>query len=76
MKVTGTGSYILVGYDYRTVKIAGELTITPAFYADSRSINNWEPPYENLKVTEEEKKEIVMTLLAQNNPGFKIVFEE
>jgi hypothetical protein len=75
MKITGTRSYILVEFDYRTVKIAGELTTTPAFYADISSIRNWEPPHQNLKVSEQEKNEIIKRVLEQNNPDFKIIFE-
>jgi hypothetical protein len=76
MKITGTRSYILVEYDHRTVKIEGELTTTPAFYASIGSIKNWESPYENMSVTEEEKKEIINRVLEENNPEFKIIFEE
>jgi hypothetical protein len=76
MKITGTRSYILVEFDYRTVKIAGELTVGAIFYAYSGSINNWQPPYENSKITEEEKSEIISDVLKQNNTDFKIVFEE
>jgi len=76
MKITGTRSYILVELDHRTVRIAGELTTTPAFYASIGSINNWEPPHEKSKVTEEEKKEIVKIVLENDNPEFKIIFED
>lgn len=76
MKTTGTRSYILAEFDHRTVKIAGELTITPAFYASIGSIKNWEPPYDKIAVTEQEKMEIIEKVLEQNNPDFKIIFEE
>ena len=76
MKITGTRSYILAEFDFRTVKIAGELTTTPAFYAYLSSIKNWEPPYQSQKVTEEEKKEIVKRVLEQENPNFKIIFKD
>jgi len=76
MKITGTRSYILVEFDSKTVKIEGELTITPAFYASISSIKNWESPYQELKISEEEKKEIVEKILEHNNPEFKIIFEE
>lgn len=76
MKITGTRSYVLVEFDYRTVRIAGELTTKPAFYADLNSIKNWEPPYEYMEVTKEEKKEIVRKVLLHENPDFQIIFEE
>ena len=75
MKITGTRSYILVEFDHRTVKIKGELTTTPAFYASLGSIKNWEPPNENLMVTEEEKKEIERKVTEQRNPNFEIIFD-
>lgn len=76
MKITGTRSYILIEFDYRTVKIAGELTITPAFYAEISSIKNWEKPYDNMAVTEEEKKEIIRRVNEENSKNeLKIIFE-
>jgi hypothetical protein len=59
MKISGTRSYILVEYDHRSIKIQGELTITPAFYADIASIKRWEPPYDHIAVSEEEKLDII-----------------
>jgi hypothetical protein len=76
MKITGTRSYILVEFDYRTVKIQGELTITPAFYAYSNSIKNWEPPYDKTPITTDEKSEIIKAVIAAGNPEFEIIFEE
>jgi len=76
MKITGTRSYILVEFDNRTVKIKGELTTTPAFYASIRSIDNWETPYQDLKVSEDEKKEIIRKVMEQKNPEFEIIFED
>jgi len=75
MKITGTRAYILAEFDHRTVKIAGELTTTPAFYASISSIKNWEPPYNNMVVTIEEKKEIIRRITYQNESDFKIIFE-
>ena len=76
MKITGTRSYILVEFDHRTVKIEGELTTPPAFYATISSIKNWENPYDSIPITEEEKKEIIRRILEENNPEFKIIFED
>jgi hypothetical protein len=63
MKIIGARDYILVQYDHRSVKISGELTTTPAFYADLSSIKNWEPPYENVAITNEEKIQLQVELL-------------
>jgi len=75
MRITGTRSCIMVEYDYRTVKIAGELTTAPAFYADRSSIKKWEPPYDNVEITTEEIALIVNRILEQTNDAFKIFFE-
>lgn len=76
MKITGTRSYILVEFDHRTVKIAGELTITPAFYAEINSIKNWEAPYDKVAVKEEEKLEIIRRVNEENKTNeVKIIFE-
>ncbi|ULQ57650.1 Imm74 family immunity protein [Flavihumibacter rivuli] len=75
MKITGTRSYILVEYDYRTVKISGELTLAPAFYAYVDSIYQWEPPYEKNTISEEEKQELIKKVMESNNPDFPIIFE-
>ena len=76
MKITGTRSYILVEYDHRTLKIEGELTLTPAFYAVSNSIKNWEPPHEKDAITEAEKKEIILRILNNNiESQLKVYFE-
>ncbi len=76
MKITGTRSYILVEFKDKKVKIEGELTLTPAFYAYIKSIKNWESPYENIQITEEEKKELIEEVLKYNNPDFKVIFED
>jgi len=75
MKITGTRSYMIVEIRNRKVKIQGELTSAPAFYASAGTIENWEPPFEKIKITEEEKNEIIQEVLAHNNPEFKIYFE-
>lgn len=76
MKITGTRSYILVEFDHRSIKITGELTTTPAFYADINSIKHWESPYDNIIITEEEKKLIIKRILQESEDKvFKIYFE-
>ena len=76
MRITGTRSYILVEFDSRSVKIAGELTTTPAFYASVGSIKKWESPFDELEISPEEKREIIEQVLAHNNPTFRIIFDE
>jgi len=59
----------------KKLKIEGELTLIPAFYAITGLIKNWERPYEHDNITDDDKKEIVDQILVYNNPDFKIVFE-
>ncbi|RFS21166.1 hypothetical protein DVR12_17690 [Chitinophaga silvatica] len=78
MKITGTRSYILIEYDHRVLNIKGELALS-AFYASLSAINCWEPPFEKVKVTEDEKIELVKRLLEEQEKGsfrFKIIFVE
>ena len=49
--------------DHHTVKIEGELTDAPAFYADMDSVKNWDFSYKKEIVIDEEKREIVRKFL-------------
>ncbi|UII79689.1 Imm74 family immunity protein [Flagellimonas sp. CMM7] len=77
MKITGTKSYIVIETEGKTLKIEGELTTTPAFYADKKSIQNWEKPNESIKITEEEKETLIEKILIESNKdgNVKIIFE-
>lgn len=74
-KITGTRSYIMVEFGARSLKIAGELTLTPAFYADAASIKNWEAPHQGEPITASEKQEIIERILAYD-AAVKIFFED
>ena len=76
IKISGTRSYILVEFDSRAVKVAGELTTTPAFYASAGSIKRWESPFDHMEVSPEDKKMIIAQVLAHHHPGFTNIFEE
>ncbi len=76
MKITGTRSTLIVETEGKTLIIKGELTVTPAFYADSDSIRYWEPPFDDIKISEEEKLRIIDKIKKYNeNQGVKIIFE-
>lgn len=60
--ITGTRGSIKVEIDDKVLKISGELTTTPVFYADKKSIEHWENPFEEIKISDEEKKEIIDTI--------------
>jgi hypothetical protein len=77
-KITGTRSYILVYFDQKVLRIEGELTLTPAFYANKESIKYWEPPNNGLIIDDEEKEDIVKQILTYSvsNPGVSIKFED
>jgi Immunity protein 74 len=81
MKITGSRSYINVEFTEGTfagkkIRIEGELTLSPAFYADKNSIKHWEPPYERVIISNVDKQEIVKQVLEQKYPRFEIFFEE
>lgn len=54
--ITGTPSSISVYIDDKILKISGELTATPIFYADKNSITKWEPPHDKVIIDNAEKK--------------------
>jgi hypothetical protein len=47
----------------KSLIITGELTCTPAFYADISSIQCWEPPFENEIIDENTKKWIIDSII-------------
>ncbi|MDM1044322.1 hypothetical protein HX004_05645 [Myroides sp. 1354] len=56
--------------------IQGEGTTEPKFYADIDSIKNWEPPYEQEPITENEKKEIISSIEKASKKGkIPIIFD-
>lgn len=56
--------------------IQGEGTTEPKFYADIDSIKNWEPPYEQEPITENEKKEIISSIEKASRKGkIPIIFD-
>lgn len=76
MKITGTKSSLKVEIGQKTLLIKGELTTTPAFYADINSIIKWEPPFENELIDDIERKKIISEILAANQSNkMKIIFE-
>jgi len=81
MEITGTRSYINVKFtdgefSGKKVKIYGELTLTPAFYADKKSIKYWEAPHESIEMLDSEKQDIVEQVLKQKNSHFEIFFKD
>ena len=64
-----------IKYGIRNAIVSGELTFQPpVFYADLNSLMNWETPYQNEKITEEDKNKIIR-FLSNLETGTKIVFE-
>jgi len=62
--------------DKKVVYIVGEGTTEPKFYADVDSIKNWEPPYEQEPITENEKKEIISSIEKASKKGkIPVVFD-
>lgn len=75
MKITGTRSYINVELDGKTVKIEGEMLIG-GFVAYKDTIKNWEPPYEHIPITDEEKEDIIKRVIDYTKDShFVVEFE-
>lgn len=76
MKITGDRSTIWVEINGKIVKIEGELTTTPAFYAEANSIKNWEFPFENILISSKEKEEIIQKIEEYSKKTkVKIIFD-
>jgi hypothetical protein len=53
-------STIEIKFDnHKSILINGEWTMTPAFYANISSIKKWKKPFDNVLVSDLEKKEII-----------------
>lgn len=75
MKITGTRSYINVELDGKTVKIEGEMLIG-GFVAYKDTIKKWEPPYEHIPITVEEKEDIIKRVIDYTKDShFVVEFE-
>jgi len=72
-----TRGTMIVYYGNKKAIIQGEATFEPLiFYAWSVSFTHWESPYENIPITEDEKKEIIdYIVLHSQNQKVKVVFE-
>lgn len=76
MKITGTRSALIIDTEGKTLIIKGELTVAPAFYADSDTIGYWEPPYDDIKISDEEKLRIIDEVKKYNETQeVKVIFE-
>ncbi|POY40757.1 hypothetical protein C3L50_04475 [Flavobacterium alvei] len=66
-KIISKGS-LLIKYGNRKTIIHGELTFEPSvFYIDLNSFKNWDSPFENKKISENEKIEITQFLKKEEN---------
>ena len=71
-----TPSQMEVIYNGKKLHISGEITTTPAFYADISSIKYWEPPNEKDEVSNEEKEEIIKVISAKSmSRNIRVFFE-
>jgi hypothetical protein len=76
MRITGTPSCIWIEINGKTIKAMGELTITPAFYANKNSMNHWERPYEDEVIDEKTREWIINSVMEYTKDlEFKIYFD-
>lgn len=72
----GTRSHIKINADGKILTVSGELTFSPIFYADIKSIKNWDPPYEDIALTEIQKQDIIEYISKKSKSAYlKIIFE-
>jgi len=76
MKITGTRSYIDVDFGDKSVRIDGELTTVPSFYASIDSIKYWKTSNGMILIDNEERDWIIAEVRNHNNPQFEIIFED
>ena len=75
MKITGTSSYIKIEINGKAVKIQGEMIVN-GFVAYKNTIENWEQPYDNIKIDDITKQNIINAVINEyKNSNFKILFE-
>lgn len=67
---------MLVEVDSKQMCITGEGTVTPAFYADIKSMTNWEDPHEDIEVTDKDKEAIIYFITEESRKrGIPVIFE-
>jgi len=72
-----TKGTMIVYCEGKKVIIQGEAAYEPLrFYAWKNSFTHWESPYENIRITEKEKKEIIeyVTKVSQNENHIQVMF--
>lgn len=77
MKITGSSSHVKFdlenGY---AVKADGEMLVGGKFVAFKDSMTNWEPPYEDRKLSEDEVQEVIRQVKQNTNENtVQISFE-
>lgn len=68
----------MVEMEGKSLKIKGELTKAPSFYAEKDSIKNWESPYDNIRISEDEKMGLIEKIVQEGNKkgNVKIIFDQ
>lgn len=76
IKIRGGRSYIIVEVGENELKINGELTTTPMFYAEKESIKYWKTPKGLVPISEKEKDQLILQIIAETkNAKVPILFD-
>ncbi|EKZ1457593.1 Imm74 family immunity protein [Listeria monocytogenes] len=77
MKITGSSSHVKFDLENGYVVNAdGEMLVGSKFVVFKDSMKNWEPPYENKKLSESEVQEIIQQVKQSTNENtVQISFE-
>lgn len=77
ISIEGSRSSVKIEFeDGKKIILTGELTMTPIFYADISSLQHWEPPFENDKINENIKLNLIKTVEEYSKTkGIPIIFD-
>lgn len=76
MKIRGGRSYVIIEVGKNEIRIDGELTITPAFYAEAESIKYWKTPKGLVSISEEERDRLILQIIEETkNAKVPILFD-
>lgn len=72
MKITGTNSYIILDIDGWKIRVQGE-RVVGEFIAEKKTMQRFEPPYENFPLTEDVKEMYVNAAINKTTNSHMVI---
>ncbi|MCL5497913.1 Imm74 family immunity protein [Escherichia coli] len=72
MKITGTNAYIILDIDGRKIKVEGE-RVLGGFFAEIKSMQQFEPPHENTPLTDEIKQKYIDEAIKKTAGSHRVI---